>query len=109
MGYEGGGGPPMTPDEIQAGGLGSVAAADALIVTAVQDELEAVVALGEGGRAGWRELRDLGGFRYYRRAVPGARGGPLSIAAAWIGEMGERTAAIRGQQLLNELEPACLA
>ena len=82
---------------------------DALIVTALQDELEAVLALGEGGRAGWRELRDLGGFRYYRRAFSSTRGGSLSIAAAWIGEMGERTAAIRGQQLLGEIEPACLA
>jgi WD40 repeat protein/nucleoside phosphorylase len=89
----------------------SVAAArvDVLILTALQDELEAVLALGEGGRAGWRDARDLGGFRYFRRTLPSARGGALSIAAAWIGEMGDRNAAVRGQQLLTELDAGCLA
>ncbi|XXX78777.1 pentapeptide repeat-containing protein [Sorangium sp. So ce134] len=82
---------------------------DVLVVTALQDELEGVLAQGDGGAAGWRELRDLGGFRYYRRAVPSAHGGSLAVAAAWIGEAGQRTAAIRGQQLLTELDPACLA
>ena len=82
---------------------------DVLIVTALQDEMDAVLGLGQDGRTGWRELRDLGGFRYYRRTFPSARGGLLTAAVAWIGQMGERTAAIRGQQLLGELEPACLA
>ena len=50
---------------------------DVLVLTALQDELEAVLALGEGGRAGWQERRDLGGFRYYRRAFP-ARAGARS-------------------------------
>ncbi|WP_437969078.1 pentapeptide repeat-containing protein [Sorangium sp. So ce260] len=82
---------------------------DVLVVAALQDELEGVLAQGEGGAAGWRELRDLGGFRYFRRAFPSAHGGSLAVAAAWIGEAGQRTAAIRGQQLLTELDPACLA
>ncbi len=82
---------------------------DVLILTALQDELAAVLALGEGGRPAWQELRDLGGFRYYRRSLPSARGARLAVAAAWIGEMGERTASIRGQQLLTELSPSCLA
>ncbi|KYF61481.1 hypothetical protein BE11_24410 [Sorangium cellulosum] len=81
---------------------------DVLVVTALQDELEGVLAQG-GGAAGWSALRDLGGFRYYRRTLTSAQGGPLAVAAAWIGEAGERTAAIRGQQLLTELDPACLA
>ncbi|WP_437815759.1 pentapeptide repeat-containing protein [Sorangium sp. So ce1078] len=97
-----------------SGGAGAGAAIDAgpvdvLVVAALQDELEGVLAQGEGGAAGWRELRDLGGFRYYRRAFPSAHGGSLAVAAAWIGEAGQRTAAIRGQQLLTELDPACLA
>ncbi|XXY46486.1 pentapeptide repeat-containing protein [Sorangium sp. So ce269] len=82
---------------------------DVLVVTALQDELEGVLAQGEGGAEGWRALRDLGGFRYYRRTFAGAQGGSIAVAAAWIGEAGERTAAIRGQQLLTELDPACLA
>ncbi|XYH99901.1 hypothetical protein ACMHYB_09120 [Sorangium sp. So ce1128] len=67
-----------------------------LVVTALQDELEGVLAQGEGGAEGWRAQRDLGGFRYYRRTFPGAQGGSIFVAAAWIGEAGERTAAIRG-------------
>ncbi|WP_437962676.1 pentapeptide repeat-containing protein (plasmid) [Sorangium sp. So ce119] len=81
---------------------------DVLVVTALQDELEGVLVQG-GGAEGWRAQRDLGGFRYYRRTFSSAQGGPLAVAAAWIGEAGERTAAIRGQQLLTELDPACLA
>jgi tetratricopeptide (TPR) repeat protein len=80
-----------------------------LILTALQDELEAVLALGDGGRAEWVAQRDLGGFPYFRRSFSSDRGGSFTVAAAWIGEMGERTAAIRGQQLLHELDPSCLA
>src|SRR4051794_34631774 len=82
---------------------------DVLILTALQDELEAVLALGEGGRAGWQEGRDREGFRYFARSFPSPHGGALTVAAAWSGEMGDRTAALRAQQLLDELDPACLA
>src|SRR3954447_6146841 len=82
---------------------------DVLILTALQDELEAVLALGENGRAGWHERQDQKGFRCYRHAFPSTRGAPLTIAAAWSGEMGDRTAAMRAQQLVEELDPACLA
>ncbi|WP_437975326.1 pentapeptide repeat-containing protein [Sorangium sp. So ce295] len=92
-----------------AGAEVDVGPIDVLVVVALQDELEGVLAQGDGGAAGWRELRDLGGFRYYRRAFSSARGGSLAVAAAWIGEAGQRTAAIRGQQLVSELDPACLA
>ncbi|WP_437982835.1 pentapeptide repeat-containing protein [Sorangium sp. So ce117] len=92
-----------------AGAEVDVGPIDVLVVVALQDELEGVLAQGDGGAAGWRELRDLGGFRYYRRVFSSAHGGSLSVAAAWIGEAGQRTAAIRGQQLLTELDPACLA
>ncbi|WP_437757499.1 pentapeptide repeat-containing protein [Sorangium sp. So ce1389] len=99
-GHEGRGGAGAERDDVPV---------DVLVVTALQDELEGVLAQGEGGAEGWRALRDLGGFRYYRRTFPGAQGGSIAVAAAWIGEAGERTAAIRGQQLLTELDPACLA
>lgn len=82
---------------------------DVLILTALQDELEGVLTCGGGGRGGWQERRDLGGFRYFRRTLPRVEGGSLCVAAAWIGEMGERTATLRGQQLLTELDPDCLA
>ncbi|WP_438036742.1 pentapeptide repeat-containing protein [Sorangium sp. So ce204] len=82
---------------------------DALIVTALQDELEAVLALGEGGRDGWREARDPGGFPYFVRDLPNDRGEPLRVAAAWSGRMGESAAAARAQGLIEELDPGCLA
>ncbi|WP_437282526.1 pentapeptide repeat-containing protein [Sorangium sp. So ce375] len=84
---------------------------DALIVTALQDELEAVLALGEGGRHGWREARDPGGFPYYVRDLPNDRGELLRVAAAWSGQMGESAAAARAraQGLIDALDPGCLA
>jgi WD40 repeat protein/nucleoside phosphorylase len=82
---------------------------DVLILTALQDELEAVLALGEDGPARWQERKDQQGFRCYRREVDNGRGGRLRIAAAWTGEMGGRTAAVRAQQLIGEFDPACLA
>ncbi len=82
---------------------------DVLILTALQDELEAVLALGERARAGWRERKDEEGFRLYRRAIPNGREATLTIAAAWIGKMGPSAAARRAQQLVKELDPACLA
>lgn len=82
---------------------------DALIVTALQDELEAVLALGERGRDGWQEARDPAGFPYYVREISNDRGQPLRVAAAWSGRMGESAAAARAQGLIDELDPGCLA
>ena len=78
---------------------------DVLILTAVQDELHAVLELGDG----WIESRDVEGFRLYTREFITSRGQPFTIATAWIGEMGKQPAAIRGKQLLDELHPTCLA
>ncbi|WP_437948073.1 pentapeptide repeat-containing protein [Sorangium sp. So ce296] len=82
---------------------------DALVVTALQDEIEAVLSLGEAGRDGWREARDPAGFPYYVRELPNDRGAPLRVAAAWSGRMGESAAAARAQGLIDELDPGCLA
>lgn len=82
-----------------------MALVDILILTALQDELEAVLGLGEG----WAERRDSQNFRYYERGFPSDRGEELRVAAAWVGEMGAEAAAIRGGKLLDELDPACLA
>jgi hypothetical protein len=49
------------PSSEESAGAGS-RAVDVLVVTALQDELLALLDLGEDGRPGWRELRDLGGF-----------------------------------------------
>jgi WD40 repeat protein/nucleoside phosphorylase len=89
--------------------IAAAAPVDVLVLTALQDELEAVLALGEYGPGGWQKERDREGFRCYRRAFTSERGGTLSVVAAWTGNMGTRTAAIRAQQLVDELAPACLA
>ncbi|HRI68256.1 MAG TPA: hypothetical protein PK156_28700, partial [Polyangium sp.] len=78
---------------------------DILVITALQDELDGILSIGPD----WQEHRDLAGFRYYRRDVTTSRGTSFSVAAAWIGEMGQRSASIRGAQLEAELGPSCLA
>ena len=61
--------PKATPDTcVEAGPV------DVLVLTALQDELEAVLALDEKGRAGWHERKDEKDFRLYRRAFPNGRG-----------------------------------
>jgi WD40 repeat protein/nucleoside phosphorylase len=82
---------------------------DVVILVALPDELEAVLALGAGGRAGWEERRDLQRFKYFQRRFAREGGRELGIAAAWIGEEGELAATSRGHQLVQELNPICLA
>ncbi|XXY13664.1 pentapeptide repeat-containing protein [Sorangium sp. So ce216] len=86
---------------------------DVLVITALQLELDAVLALGEGGERGWQEALDPSGFRYHLREIPRepARPGaaPLRVAAAWSGQMGEGAAAVRATDVVSHLDPACLA
>src|SRR4051812_12039253 len=78
---------------------------DVVILTALQDELDAVLAIGD-----WTEQRDLSGFPYWERALDRDGGKrPLAIAAAWIGKMGAPAAAARGGDLIRELGPGCVA
>jgi WD40 repeat protein/nucleoside phosphorylase len=88
----------------------AAARTDVVVLTALQDELTALLELGEGGRDGWEEKRDLSGFRYFRHTFPRKGGGVLTVAAAWIGAMGvDVDTALRGQKLVEELDPGCLA
>ncbi|WP_049949393.1 pentapeptide repeat-containing protein [Sorangium cellulosum] len=82
---------------------------DVLIVTALQDELDAVLELGEDGKAGWTEERARHSFRVFRREVPNVSGLILRVAAAWSGDMGVMAATSTATQLIDELNPACLA
>ncbi|WP_437730496.1 pentapeptide repeat-containing protein [Sorangium sp. So ce1335] len=85
---------------------------DVLIITALQLEIEALLALGDGGERGWQEAYDPSGFRYHVREIPRdpSRGGaPLRVAAAWSGQMGEGAAAVRATHVVGHLDPACLA
>jgi len=82
---------------------------DALIVVALRPELEAVLAQAKDGRAGWREARDSTGAAYYVRDEINVRGQAMRIATAWLGDSGYETAESRSRQLLDELDPLCLA
>jgi hypothetical protein len=73
-------------------------AVDVLVLTALQEELEALLAL-EGGVDTWTQETDAKGYRLYRRTFSGERGAAFTVAAAWTGEMRDRPAALRAQQL----------
>jgi nucleoside phosphorylase len=82
---------------------------DVLIVTALLDELAAVLALGERGRAGWNASRDSDGYPYHHRTIRDEHGTELLVAAASFDKMGGDAAAARAATLVKELDPACLA
>ncbi len=82
---------------------------DVLIMTALLDELEAVLELGEGGRSGWRDGIDPDGLPYHVRSIPRTAGRPLSLAAAWCGDMGEVATVFRARSLAEHLKPHWLA
>lgn len=83
---------------------------DALIITALLDELEAVLALGEGGKEAWTTERDKAGFPFHHREFPREGSGePLRIAAASFDEMGGLPTVARATTLINHLNPACIA
>ena len=83
---------------------------DVLIVTALKDELDAVLALEEkGGEPIWELKRDQDGMTYHVREIPNEKGETLRVAVAWSGAMGESEAAFRAAQLIDELDPECLA
>jgi WD40 repeat protein/nucleoside phosphorylase len=83
---------------------------DALIITALIDELEAVLAFGERGKNAWTPHNDPDGFPFHYRELPREDGGsPLRLAAASFDEMGESATATRATALIKYLDPACLA
>ncbi|WP_224369092.1 pentapeptide repeat-containing protein [Hyalangium versicolor] len=89
----------------------SRARVDVLIVTALKEELDAVLELEFAGkrRDAWIDARDYSGFRYHHRELPNNYGETLHVAAAWSGSMGENAAAFRAVALIQELDPVCLA
>jgi WD40 repeat protein/nucleoside phosphorylase len=84
---------------------------DVLIMTALKDELDAILelTLDGQGRTGWTSARDQSGLPYSWREFQNDQGETLRVAAAWSGDMGETPAATRAMALLQELDPACLA
>jgi hypothetical protein len=70
---------------------------DVLVVTALKDELDALLDLevDGAGRSAWTEERDRYGFPFHVRQLSNEHGEPLRLAAAWSGEMGETAATER--------------
>lgn len=87
---------------MSAGGQAHI---DVLVLTALLDELDAVLDLGESGGRGWAEAVDPDGLPYHVRAIPRPAGRPLALAAAWSGNMGEVAAADRARALAEHLAP----
>jgi nucleoside phosphorylase len=82
---------------------------DALIITALYDELTALLTSSGIERKSWTDERDYQGFPYHVCHLTDAFGEPLAVAAAWAGQMGETAAAERSRALLHYLQPHCLA
>jgi nucleoside phosphorylase len=82
---------------------------DVLIITALEDELLAVLALGEGEEPGWKETRDRSGSTYHVRPFVNARGKRFFVAAVWLGEKRVSSFGLRMERLIEELDPTCLA
>ncbi|HZF56167.1 MAG TPA: pentapeptide repeat-containing protein, partial [Polyangiaceae bacterium] len=81
---------------------------DALIVTALFEELEAVLSLGDGGRDGWEDSRDPKGYPFHVRTFEREDGTELRVAAATFNKMAE-AAGLRAASLIEHLEPKCIA
>ncbi|HEX5747343.1 MAG TPA: pentapeptide repeat-containing protein [Archangium sp.] len=84
---------------------------DVLIVTALKDELDALldIEVDGAGRSAWTETKDRHDFPFHVRELSNEHGELLHLAAAWSGEMGESAATERAGALIDELDPACLA
>jgi nucleoside phosphorylase len=74
---------------------------DFLIITALKDELDALLAL----RTEWKPHKDQYGFDYHHLRLTNHDGELVSVAAAWSGAMGESAAATRATALVTELQP----
>lgn len=87
---------------------------DVLVITALRDELEALLDLAPGGRTDWTEDKDIYGFPYHYRVfqppgTPDKNPAGFCLAAAWSGQMGDAVAAARAASLVQYLKPRCLA
>ncbi|MCB1034969.1 MAG: hypothetical protein KDD47_14170 [Acidobacteria bacterium] len=84
---------------------------DVLIITALQDELNALKGIDLGAKEGstWEEKEDRRGFPYWRRTFLHEDGQPLEVVVARPVDMGGAFATNLATRLVGELEPRCLA
>lgn len=83
---------------------------DVLIVTALQEELDALKKVTAGALGdGWREARDRARFPYYLREFERHGGGAILVAAARAVKMGTMHSTAVATRLAGQLRPRCLA
>jgi nucleoside phosphorylase len=82
---------------------------DVLVITALYDELQAVLLLRADVESVWESKNDPSGFRYHIRRFPLQNEEQLTVAVAWSGAMGETAAANRAGGLIQLLKPYCIA
>lgn len=80
-----------------------------LVVTALPEELAALLAIGASAKNGWVEAQDSQGRPFYRCVIEHELDEPILVAAATAGEMTGVPTATRAKDLLSELKPDVLA
>lgn len=85
-------------------------AIDVLLITALKEELDAVLALDEGATSPvWLPVPDDAGYTYHLRDFAYRSGGTFRVAAARATDMGKAPAAEAASRLVAQLHPRCLA
>jgi nucleoside phosphorylase len=104
------------PNNTQPIGLGSLpdqltplSTIDVLIITALKDELDALLNCNELFSSSRQKCQDSQGYPYYIKSLRHNNGKTLTIAAARGFTMGETVAAMIATRLISELKPRCLA
>jgi nucleoside phosphorylase len=82
---------------------------DVLLLTALKDELEAVLALEDGAVGVWHRQTDPAGFAYHTRVFRRRDGSSFNVAAARASAMGAVQATAAAVRLVQHLAPFCLA
>jgi nucleoside phosphorylase len=85
-------------------------AIDVLVITALKEELDAVLDIDEGAISPvWLPVPDDAGYTYYLRDFAYQSGGTFRVAAARATDMGKAPAAEAASRLVAQLHPRCLA
>lgn len=82
---------------------------DVLVITALKDELDAILDCVDESSHSWQEYEDSRGFSYYKQIFRHSNGTLITVAAARGVSMGEFHAASVATRLIEELKPSCIA
>lgn len=82
---------------------------DVLVITALKDELDALLKCVDESSHSWQEYKDSQGFSYYKQTFKHSNGILITVAAARAVSMGELHAANVAIRLIQELKPSCIA